>query len=108
MTHTLKIFYKKIEKIETEEANIYGYGFNDYYCTNCGIEDLKIEDKNKLNILVIHGTLDGASIEEKQYNSLSKKELQEKGLDYIAMRHIHKKDHETNIVYPRIHYIPRI
>lgn len=82
----VKIFGDKIEKIENEEANIYGYGFNDFYCTNCGIEDLELEDKSKLNLLVIHGTLDGASIEEKQYNSIPKKILQEKGFDYIAMR----------------------
>ena len=34
------IFNSQIEKIETEEADIYGYGFDDFYCTNCGIENL--------------------------------------------------------------------
>lgn len=100
----VKIFNSKIEKIETEEADIYGFGFNDFYCTNCGIEDFKLENKNKKNILVIHGTIDGASIEEKQYNSMSKKMLQEKGFDYIALGHIHKLDYNTElnqrIVYP--------
>ena len=47
----VKIFGAKIEKIETEEANIYGYGFEDFYCTDCGIESFQIEDKSKLNIL---------------------------------------------------------
>ena len=100
----VKIFGAKIEKIETEEANIYGYGFEDFYCTDCGIENFQIEDKNKLNILVMHATLDGASIEEKQYNSVSKKILKEKGFDYIALGHIHKLDYNNeenqNIVYP--------
>ena len=100
----VKIFNSKIEKVETEEANIYGFGFNDFYCTNCGIGEFKIENKNKINILIMHGTIDGASIEEKQYNSMSKKMLQEKGFDYIALGHIHKLDYNTepnqNIVYP--------
>lgn len=94
------IFQGKIEKIEEEDINIYGYGFDDFYCTNCGIEELEIEDTNKINLLIIHGTLDGASIEEKQYNSMTKRLLQEKKFDYIALGHIHKPDYTTNIVYP--------
>ena len=98
----VKIFNSEIEKIETEEANIYGFGFTDFYCENCGIEDLIIEKNNKLNILVIHGTLDGANLEEKQYNSIKRKELQE--FDYVALGHIHKLDYKSyenqRIVYP--------
>lgn len=100
----VKIFGSKIEKIELQDADIYGYGFDDFYCTDSGIQNLEIENKNKLNILIIHGTIDGASLEEKQYNSMSKKMLKEKGFDYIALGHIHKKDYNTEenqrIVYP--------
>lgn len=102
--HNVKIFNSKIEKIETEEANIYGYGFDDFYCTNSEIDNLEIENKTKPNILVIHGTIDGANLEEKQYNSMSKKALEEKEFDYIALGHIHKLDYNTQenqrIVYP--------
>ena len=59
----VKIFTSKIEKIECEDANIYGYGFDDFYCKNCGIENINLDDKIKLNILVIHGTLDGGTID---------------------------------------------
>lgn len=82
----VEIFSSQIEKIETPEADIYGYGFDDFYCTDSGIEQIEIENKNKVNILVIHGTIDGANLEEKQYNSMSKKMLEEKGFDYIAIR----------------------
>ena len=82
----VKIFHSEIEKIEYEDINIYGYGFDDFYCTDCGIEKLELDDLNKINVLVIHGTLDGASVEEKQYNSITRKMLQEKQFDYIAMR----------------------
>lgn len=99
-SENVKIFGAKIEKIENKEVTIYGYGFDDFYCTDCKIENLNIEDSNQINILVIHGTLDGASLEEKQYNSMTRKMLQEKKFDYIALGHIHKIDYSTNIVYP--------
>lgn len=82
----VKIFHAEIEKIENEEVNIYGYGFNDFYCTDCGIHTLELDDLNKINLLIIHGTLDGASLEEKQYNSMTRRMLQEKKFDYIAIR----------------------
>lgn len=100
----VKIFGSKIEKVELPEVDIYGYGFDDFYCTDSGIEKFEIENKNKINILIIHGTLDGASIEEKQYNSMTKKMLKQKGFDYIALGHIHKRDYNSeenqNIIYP--------
>ena len=96
----VKIFEARIEKVGEQKINIYGYGFDDFYCTNSGIENLKISEPEKINILIIHGTLDGASIEEKQYNSMARKMLEEKGFDYIACGHIHKADYNTNIVYP--------
>ena len=100
----VKIFTNKIEKIKTEKANIYGFGFDDFYCTECGIDNLEIDEKNKLNILIIHGTLNGASLEEKQYNSIKSKTLEEKGFDYVALGHIHKTDFNSyenqRIVYP--------
>ena len=98
------IFNSKIERIEINDIDVYGYGFDDFYCTDCGIEDLEIEDKNKTNILVIHSTIDGANIKEKQYNSISRKLLEEKGFDYVATGHIHKIDYNSyenqKIVYP--------
>lgn len=98
----VKIFNSKIEKIEQDEIDIYGYGFEDFYCTECGIENLKIENPEKENILIMHGTLDGANIEEKQYNSISTKILEEKGFDYVALGHIHKTNFnkESKIIYP--------
>ena len=98
------IFDVKIEKISLENVDIYGYGFNDFYCTECGIENLEIENKDKLNILVIHSTIDGANLEEKQYNSIPRRVLEEKGFDYVATGHIHKLDYHSyenqKIVYP--------
>ena len=57
-SNNVKIFSNNIEKIENENVNIYGYGFTDFYCENSGIENIEIDNKEKLNILVIHGALD--------------------------------------------------
>lgn len=98
------IFSSKIEKVTLGDTDIYGFGFDDFYCTKCGIENVEIENKNKINLLVIHSTIDGANLEEKQYNSIPRKLLEEKGFDYVATGHIHKLDYHTEenqkIVYP--------
>ena len=100
----VKIFGPKVEKIETQDVNIYGYGFDDFYCSDSGVENIEIEQNEKPNILIIHGNIDGSTIENMQYNSMSKKMLEEKGFDYVALGHIHKKDYNTEenqkIVYP--------
>ena len=100
----VKIFSSNIEKVEVEDANIYGFGFDDFYCKNSGIEDVEINDKDKLNILIIHGSLDGGTLENNEYNPWSRKVLKEKEYDYVALGHIHKLDYneEENqkIVYP--------
>lgn len=100
----VKIFNGKFEKYQTETADIYGFGFDDFYCTNSDLESVQIEDPNKLNVLIMHGTLDGASLEEKQYNSFKSKNLKEKDFEYVALGHIHKIDYNSyenqRIVYP--------
>ena len=100
----VKIFGAQIEKIELEDVNIYGFGFDDFYCKNSGIENINIEDKQELNVLVVHGSLNGGTIENSEYNPLSRKMLKEKGFDYVALGHIHKLDYNQeenqNIVYP--------
>lgn len=100
----VKIFGPKVEEIETQDVNIYGYGFDDFYCSDSGVENIEIEQNEKPNILIIHGNIDGSTIEDMQYNSMSKKMLEEKGFDYVALGHIHKKDYNTEenqkIVYP--------
>lgn len=100
----VKIFKSEIEKVELQDVNIYGFGFDDFYCKSSGIENIQIDNKDKLNILIIHGTLDGGKIENNEYNPLSRKMLQEKEFDYIALGHIHKLDYDNeknqNIVYP--------
>ena len=99
-SENVTIFTNKAQKVETEEADIYGCGFDDFYCEKSRINDFKIENKNKINILVIHGSVNASETLEKNYNPMTKKAIEEKGFDYIALGHIHKRDDNTNIVYP--------
>lgn len=101
-SENVHIFGPKFEKVETDEADIYGYGFDNFSCSNLEYDKLKIENPEKLNILIIHGTLDGATTEEMKYNSLSKKMLEKKGFDYVALGHIHKNNFSKDgkIIYP--------
>ena len=100
--NNVHIFGPEIQKIKLEDADIYGYGFNEFYCSKSNIENLNIENSEKINILIIHGTLDGSNIESMQYNSMSTTILKQKGFNYIALGHIHKNNFEknSNIIYP--------
>lgn len=98
------IFKEKIEKIDiNENTHIYGYGFTDFYCKESEIEEIKIEEKKDINILLTHGTLDGGT-EEREYNPLKGHKLKKLGFDYIALGHIHKpyynEEKNQEIFYP--------
>ena len=98
----VKIFNSKIEKIKLNNINIYGYGFEDYYCKNSGIEEINLDEKNKINILITHASLDASKTEDMQYNPISKNKLEKIGFNYVALGHIHKNNYEKNnkIIYP--------
>lgn len=82
----VKIFGSKIEKVELDNVNIYGYGFDDFEL-NKNLEEIEL-DNNKFNILLTHGDLYNAS----KYNAINLKDIINKGFDYIAIGHIHKRD----------------
>ena len=102
--NNVKIFGSKIERVETEDADIYGFGFDEFYCEKSDVENIILENKNKINILITHGTLDASDKLQLQYNSINKNKLKEVGFNYVALGHIHKLDYNTekkqNIVYP--------
>lgn len=96
----VKIFTNKAEKVETNDADIYGCGFDDFYCEKSRINEFNIDNLNRINILVIHGSLNASETLEKNYNPMTKNAIEEKGFDFVALGHIHKRDDSTNIAYP--------
>lgn len=96
------IFNSEIKKYEFEDVDIYGFGFSDFYCTNSGIENIEIKNKNKINILIVHGALNSSKAIDRSYNPINESDLKKLGFDYIALGHVHKGNYQenTNIVYP--------
>ena len=98
------IFTNEIGFYEYENIDIYGYGFNDFYLRENILEKVNIKNKEKINILITHGSLEGGTEEDREYNPLSKKELEMLNFDYIALGHIHKSNYskQTNqkAIYP--------
>ncbi len=102
-SENVKIFTSQIEKVELEEFDLYGYGFEDFYLKESKIEEIKIENKQKQNILITHASLDGGYDDQRVYNTISSSKLKQLGFDYVALGHIHKRnltnDNRT-IIYP--------
>lgn len=94
------IFNSEIQKYEFEDVDIYGFGFEDFYCTESKIEEIQIENEEKLNILITHGSLNASQTLELQYNPINQNKIKKIGFDYVALGHIHKQIIEGNIVYP--------
>ncbi len=96
------IFKGKVTKIEEKDFTLYGYGFEDFYVQNSNIEEIQLENQEKINILLTHCNLDGSDKTQREYNNLSSKKLKEIGFDYMALGHIHKNNIEenTNLIYP--------
>lgn len=100
--NNVHIFNSKVELIELENVDIYGFGFSDFYCEKSDIEEIEIKNKNKINILLTHGDLDRSKTLDMKYNPLNTSKIKEIGFDYIGLGHIHKKNTENkfNFIYP--------
>ncbi len=89
------IFTGEVGMFEYDDNIIYGLGFDDFDM-DCDLINAIDVDSSKLNILVTHGTLDGAS---HQYHDIKSGELNK--FDYVALGHIHlPKIDDTRIIYP--------
>ena len=88
------IFSSKIEKVSFDDVDIYGFGFEDFEMYSNELSSFKVENPNKVNVLVTHATLGG----DKKYNYVAQSDLQQ--FDYVALGHIHKPKLDNNIVYP--------
>jgi exonuclease SbcD len=84
------IFKGDFEKVELSELNtcVYGRGFTWSHQQESLLKGFRIEDPGKLNIMVLHGdvVLPGRSSD---YNPISREEIKESGLDYLALGHCH-------------------
>ena len=89
------IFGSEVGMDTFEDVNIYGVGFDNFEMDSDEIKQIEVEE-GKINILITHGTLDGAS---HKYHDIKSQWLEK--FDYVALGHIHmSKLDGTKIVYP--------
>lgn len=90
------IFRSEYGMISLDDVDVYGVGFENYEMDSDVINEIQIEDESKLNILITHATLNGAT---HKYHDVKEKDL--KKFDYVALGHIHdKKIDKSRIIYP--------
>lgn len=99
------IFRGEIEKVEEEDANIYGMAFTSFYMENDEINKFVLPVSNKPNIFIVHCDLNGSKDENGfSYNPVNETKLKSLNFDYIALGHIHTTNFvegkENKTVYP--------
>ena len=79
-----------------DDVNIYGLGFEDFEMDSTVVKEIDISEADKVNILITHANLDGAS---HKYHDIKTQWLSK--FDYVALGHIHMpKVDESKIIYP--------
>ena len=78
------VFANAPECIKTDFADIYGVSFSAAHEERKLLSEFKIENEEKINLLVIHGNLAGEG-----YNPMGLTEIANSKMDYIALGHIH-------------------
>ena len=77
--------------------------FTEFFMEETPLENIVIEDNNKLNILVAHCDLNGSKDADGfSYNPILESKINSLGFDYLAIGHIHKNnfDNSNNAHYP--------
>lgn len=94
----VKIF-TNLEKVEEKDINIYGYGFSDFSSNE--VELPRGLDKSKINILLMHADLNGATRNVGSHNPILESSFKNSEFDYVALGHIHKRNmQDFKMVYP--------
>lgn len=84
------IFNNNLEKVNIPELNtcVYGIAFSNSHEKQCLINGFHVEDKNRINIMVVHGDAIGKG-QASDYNPITKEIIENSGLDYLALGHKH-------------------
>ncbi len=96
ITFKKRISYAYIDEFD---AYIYGSSFLNFEEPECFIPNFDPLDKNAINILLTHGTLD-FDLDNCKYNPISSEYLDELSMDYVGLGHFHKKFIKGNVYNP--------
>lgn len=85
---------EKVEKLDFPDLNttVWGYSWQKKEENIDLFSQMQIEDKNRINILLIHGDIFNR---DSSYLPIDKDILESKGFDYVALGHIHKPQFVT-------------
>lgn len=86
------IFTSKLEYRELPElrARVWGAGFSGIHVSEPLLEPIKVPEDDFVNICIIHGEL-VSSGGRSDYNPITKEQIQDSQMDYIALGHIHQR-----------------
>ena len=85
MPSNVHIFKGEPEIIETENYDIYGCAFTASHTNRSMLENFRVKNPHKKSVMVMHGEIKADSF----YNPVSPKQIEESGLSYLALGHIH-------------------
>lgn len=71
-------------------ACIYGAGFGNFYERKSLVSEIRAENRELINILLVHGTVD-MLIGGGEYNPMTSGMLDTTGMDYVALGHFHNR-----------------
>lgn len=85
------IFTEKMSMVELTELNtcIFGIGFSKQLEKNSLLQNFECIDKDKINILLIHGDVVNNG-QSSDYNPIYSESIEKSGMDYIALGHTHE------------------
>jgi len=84
------IFQNCIEKVAVQELNVcvYGIALANPHEKQCLIRDFHVEEEDQINLMVLHGDVIGQG-QTSDYNPITKEDIENSGLDYLALGHKH-------------------
>lgn len=84
------IFKNKLEKVDVPEHDtcVYGIGFSQSHERNSLVQRFRVENQDKINLMVIHGEVVGKG-QATDYHPIELQFIEDSGLDYIALGHRH-------------------
>ena len=87
---------EEIKSFDFPEKNttVYGWAFTSDSLEACPLEEFEIASRERINLLVAHGELDGG---ESKYCPIPSKLLAECGFDYAALGHVHTHSGVTEL-----------
>ncbi len=87
--NNIHIFDTRMEQISLPELNcdVYGRSFGTETVRESMLTGFRVEDETLLNLMVLHGDLQSQS----DYNPIRTEDIENSGLDFLALGHIHNE-----------------